>query len=193
MLTVGYLQKQSIVILHKIKKVKITGTGQQATIIIVKSIAQRIIIGIEIPRSFQQAHLVHHPFLTEQLHHFGGMLLKSFEWQVLGNDFLHTLLHAHHIIQTDCPVELQAAIISFRHRMFQYDTTIRIEVFHSLTQNEAQGAHIGSHPRRTSDVLKFHILVVIQPESQAFHLVVDLCTDRSIGQIKPKTGINVQK
>ena len=138
-------------------------------------------------------YFVLHSFLAEKFYHFIGVLLETFERKVFGNDFLHPLLDALHIVQTNASVELQLAVVTFRNGMFQDDVSIRIEVFYGFVQDKKQGTYIGSHSRGATKIQEFYILVVVHPEGKAFHLIVDLSTDRSVWHIQAKTRINIQK
>ena len=77
--------------------------------------------------------------------------------------------------------------------MFQRDASLGIEFFYRLDKDEAKRAEVGAHTRRVGDVEEFHVFVVIDPEVEVFHFIVNLCAYHAVGHIQSEIVVNFQK
>ena len=111
-LLVGDAQQQTVVVFHDVEQPDEAGAGKQIAIIVVDGIAQRIIIGIERTRSFQQLHLIFHASLTEDAYGFSGMAFDAMVGDIFGDNLLHPFLDGSYIFQFDGTADAQIAKIA---------------------------------------------------------------------------------
>ena len=138
-------QKQAVIIFGNIKQMDVSGTGDQAAIVIIYRIAQTIITGIQLAGSFQQFYLIHHSPLQKQVNHIIRMCFSAQERKIGFNNFMHFLLDTLYIIQFNGTADMQITEISFRNRIFKRNRTVRIQFFDCTHQNKTQRTDIGTH------------------------------------------------
>ena len=191
--TVGNPKQQSVVVFHDVEQADVSGAGNQAAVVTVHGITQTVVVRVELSVGVEQAGFVFHAPFFKQADHFVGVTFRTYVGNVGRNDFLHLLLDALHVVQSDGAVDVELAEIAFRNGVLQGNTSLRIKFFHCFDQDEKQRTDVGPHARWTGDVQKFHVFVVVHPEVETFNLVIDFGTDRTVRHGQIKTVINIQK
>ena len=117
--------------------------------------------------------------------HLDGLLgggLMAVHGNSLINDFLHALANLTSIFKRHRMTNVQVHIVAVGNRNVDSHLALLIQVVDGFAEHEEKRAGVGAESRRRSNVKKLHILAFIDAVVHAFHLVIDMGTDRPVKQ-----------
>ena len=127
---------------------------------------------------------------VEEFDGFLGGRLMPMDGHRSTDDLLHAAADGPCIIERHRAPDVQVYIISVRHGDVDGHLT-RIEQFvRSLAEHKEECSGIGSVAARRGDIQEFHLLLLIDSEVHAFHLVIHMCRDGSVPHLKSRQLIH---
>ena len=87
--TVGDAEQQAVLIRLEPPDGEVAGGGQQTAVVVVDSVAQRVVVDVHLPAGLEEAHLVVETPLAEQPHSLVSLHLLAAEGDVLVDNLLH--------------------------------------------------------------------------------------------------------
>ena len=169
-------QQDAAVIRDDVPDLDIGSRGQQAAVIIVHRIPQRIEIHIGLSARFQQTHLVVVTVFAEYLDRLFQPDFAAMERQVLVDDLLHARLDlADVLFRHRASVGLvPLAEITVRNGMLDLDLRLGADVLRGLAEQEAERAAVHAACAGIAQVQELDVAVVVDAETKALRDIVHL-------------------
>ena len=181
-----YAQQDAVIVLDDVKHLDVSRAWHEAAVVVVHRVAQSVVDRIEAARGGEQLDFVIHPAVVEELHGFARAAFDAAEWHVGIDQLAHPCADARHVVLGHRFADVQMAVVAARHGVLELDAAHGIEVGDGFAQDEAQRADVGAHGRHVAHVEVFDVLVLVEPEVEAFGHVVHPRAHQTVGHVEAK-------